>query len=95
MQYYIGDIVKINRPFMGEPAGTKAFVYEEYDFGEGHGVSLITENGEDLGGFSEEEQKNFLEKVGKSSLNYEFVSVMRLANDFRQGYFAEAFAEFK
>ena len=94
MQYSVGDIVKLKMPIMGEPTGTKAFVYEEYRL-DGNGVSLITENGEDLGGFSEEEQKDFLEKVGKSDLDYRFISVLRLADDFDKGYFAEAFAEFK
>jgi len=82
MKYKIGDIVKVKSIFLGEPANVLAYVYEEYNLGFGDGVSIITENGVDLGGFSEEEQDEFLEFVMSTDFHYVFSNVIKLDNDF-------------
>ena len=74
-----GDIVKTNREFLGEPPGTLCYVYEEYN----NGVSVITQSGVDLGGFSGHEL-NYLEFVKESGFLYPFKNVMQLDWDFKE-----------
>ena len=82
----VGDIVIIKRgKFLGEPVGVSAYVYDTYpDFdhpGE-TGASIITENGVDLGGFSIEEQFNYLKDPVASGYAYQFTNVIKLDQDF-------------
>jgi hypothetical protein len=67
MQYQVGDLVKLKaRPDKDK----RAVVYEQYpDFDDNSkwGVSLITEVGQDLGGFSFQEQQDYLELVKHKS----------------------------
>ena len=83
----IGDLARLKMPILGEPAGTLAVVYEHYLIGQSAGVSLITENGVDLGGFSTAEQYTSLERLGTTGMAYQFTNVMNLATDFRRGMF--------
>jgi hypothetical protein len=90
----VGDIVKVNRSFLGSTPGEPAFVYEVYtDFDDESklGVSIITKSGKDLGGFSHQEQEHYLEKVCSSGIIYEFQNVMQLDRDFKSGVFNEVF----
>lgn len=86
--FSIGTIVILKASFLGEPIGTKAFVYEHYSNG---GLSIITENGCDLGGFSVEEQGKYLDYYADTQKHYHFTNVITLANDFRNGVFTEFF----
>jgi hypothetical protein len=89
----LGDVVRINFSILGEPKGVLAYVYEVYTLGgDIGGVSLITQNGVDLGGFSKDEQESMLSFVRHSGFYYNFVSVMRLADDWRKGVFKEVFS---
>lgn len=83
----------MKQSFCGEPVGTRAYVYEIYSLGEGrwNGVSLITENGVDLGGFSEREQVDFLERIGRTDYRYRFTNMMQLGEDFSNGVFEHVF----
>lgn len=89
----LGDIVSLKCQILGQPAGTRAYIYEEYSLDGHNGVSVITRNGEDLGGFSAEEQKSMLEYKHYSGFPYKFESVMKLSNDFRAGLFDSAFTK--
>lgn len=88
-----GDLVMVTVSFLGnEPQ--RAFVYETYqdfDSDSENGVSLILENGTNLGGFSREEQVEYLEFIKSTRINYEFNNVIQLGNDFDKGVFKEAF----
>lgn len=88
--YQIGTLVKVNRSFMGEPEGVIALVYEHYGAG---GLSLITQNGKDLGGFSVEDQDLFLEYWRDTGLVYRFENVMQLNEDWRKGVFKIFFSD--
>ena len=78
-----GDIVRVTSSFLNEPKNVLAYVYDEYSIsGNDHGVSIITENGCDLGGFSEDEQEQYLEFVRKSGHTYDFRNVIQLDWDF-------------
>lgn len=90
----VGDIVQINSSFMGEPVGVLAYIYETYqDFDQPtlKGVSVITKNGKDLGGFSVEEQKTYLQFVRESGVDYEFKNVLQLDRDWAEGKLQRAF----
>lgn len=89
----VGDIVDLNTSFMDEPVGTLAFVYDTYaDFdGRGRGVCIITQNGVDIGGFSVEDQFNFLTFRKHSGVEYQFTNVIQLGRDFMDGKFKGAF----
>lgn len=78
-KYTVGDIVCVTSSFLGEPANVRAYVYDEYNVSWGHGVSIITEDGVDLGGFSDAEQDEYLEFVRKSGHYYSFKNVMQLS----------------
>ena len=82
MNLKVGDIVIL---YSFRP-GQLAIIYDTYKDYENpmmNGVSLITEQGEELGGFSFEEQKLFLEYSRSTSFVYEFTSVVRLNFDFK------------
>lgn len=91
--FSVGDMVVLRASFLGEPIGTRCYVYDEYSIGREPGVSLITENGEDLGGFNAQEQKDYLGAWAKTGLAYHFRSVSYLAQDFRNGHFKAIFAD--
>lgn len=87
--YSVGNLVTLKASFLGEPVGVIAFVYEEY--GTAGGISLITQNGRDLGGFSLEEQWRWVEWYGDTGKVYHFKNVIDLGNDWRRGYFKPIF----
>lgn len=85
-----GDLVKIDPRFLNENDSGIGFVYEVYqDFDDEskNGVSIITKEGKDLGGFSYREQIEYLVKERSTGLSYQFVNVIKLANDYREGLF--------
>lgn len=88
----VGDMVRIadNAPMGGE----LAYVYDTYeDFDEKgeRGVSLITQTGNDTGGWSRAEQEQWLTFVAKTGIPYTFRNVIALSEDFRSGAFKHAF----
>lgn len=86
-----GDLVRLPKQWDNE----LAFVYELYkDFDDPskYGVSVITETGRDLGGFSYKEQQQHLSLVARTGQEYPFMNVMQLAVDFKQGMFADVFS---
>ena len=89
----VGDIVFI-KPDSPSGGGHLAYVYDTYQDFDGSselGVSLITEDGNDTGGWSKEEQGQYLEYARSSGLDYEFKNVIKLDQDFQSGYFNRAF----
>lgn len=88
--YQIGTLVKVNASFMDEPEGVISYVYEHYT---GGGISLITQNGVDLGGFSPKEQSMYLEYWRDTGRVYHFKNVIQLAYDWRSGIFKPLFAD--
>jgi len=89
-----GDLVRIKRSFIGSKPNCLGYVYDTYpDFDDSSktGVSIITDDGIDLGGFSYREQKEFLEFVSHTDLLYNFKNVIKLSNDFDEGYFKDVF----
>ena len=89
--YQLGSLVRVKTSFLNEPAGVIAYVYEVYDKPGITGISLITQNGVDLGGFSLDEQARFLEYYGDTGLVYNFQNVTRLHLDWRRGLFKPIF----
>lgn len=87
-QFQPGYVVTVRGEFMGEPENVKAYVYEKYTGGYGkrtyEGVSLITENGKDLGGFSIDEQYRHLTMYGDTGQIYNFKNVSTLVADFEK-----------
>lgn len=86
----VGQIVYLNREMLGEPVGSKGFVYEVYQDFEDHNlnaVSIIFQNG-GYDGFSFEDQKLFLEvgRVDPRYSTYEFKNVNQVWKDYRDGY---------
>jgi hypothetical protein len=89
----VGDIVFVNHAFLGSHP-QEGFVYEKYNIGSDKpGVSVILKDGNDLGGFSQQEQTDYLEFKRKSGLTYSFKNVLQLDKDFRDGYFTKAFGD--
>ena len=85
----VGTIVKLKRECLDNPPNTRGVCYEIYKRGKGEeGASFIFENGK-YDGFSPEEQKEILVPIGISEdlMNYKFVNIGRLNEDFRKGSF--------
>lgn len=90
----VGDLVSV----AGCPeAGEVCLVYETYedlDDASQRGVSLITSDGRDLGGWSFEEQGNYLTLVMHTDFEYQFRNVLQLIEDYRRGVFGPAFLQY-
>lgn len=84
----VGTLVSLKVSCLGNSVGSIGVVYENYN----RGASVIFKNGA-YDGFSEEEQKMFLEEIGfcEEVSYYNFVSVVRLSEDFRKGFFDPVF----
>lgn len=88
-RYKLGDVVRVKAQFCDSPANSRAVVYELY---EGGGISLITEGGDDLGGFSLEDQADYVELLYHvDGFAYEFRSCSYLMRDWRAGVFSGVF----
>lgn len=85
--FSLGSLVTVKPSFLNEPENVIAYVYEVYDRPGLSGISLITQNGTDLGGFSIDEQDRFLEYYGDTGQVYQFKNVIQLAADWRAGLF--------
>lgn len=87
----IGAKYKLTREIMGNPAGSVAYVvdqYEDFDDKEnGIGVQLIMVNGA-TDGFSVRDQNAMLEWLGweEKYMSYKFINVFRLEKDWRTKY---------
>jgi len=95
--FHVGAAVLIT---LGSYRGQKAIVYEVYDrstisaTGGRRGVSLITTEGRELGGWSEKEAEDWLLYLGQTSLqDYEFKGLNNVARDLRAGIFTQALQE--
>lgn len=87
----VGDLVVVGRSCMGNPAGARAVVVEQYDLGDGASWSLLFENG-NHDGFPPRDLEIFeCVKAGhvSSLADYRFTSALRLYADWRAGVFAE------
>lgn len=90
----VGDVVRIET---GPDEGQLAIVYETYpDFADKSkcGVSIITEDNRDLGGWSFEEQGNHLEVVYRSGFEYEFKNHSEMRFNALSGMFRDVFAAY-
>lgn len=80
--HQVGTIVRVKPSFLNEPAGVLGYIYENFDYSGISGISIITENGRDLGGFDLDEQVEYLEHVGDTGFIYVFKNVIQLDRDF-------------
>ena len=88
--YRVGDLVQLDKRF--SPDGVPGYVYDEYSGAEGYrGVNVVLENGEDLGGFSYDEQQKYLEFIKHLSPVYQFANNMKLYQDIQGGLLARLF----
>lgn len=87
----VGDLIQLRTPWGNTPAGSRCLVYEIYKIGESLGVSLISEDGNDLGGFNQVEQGKYLILLKRTGFKYTFKSVNELSSDYDYGMFDKAF----
>ena len=94
----VGDVVTNAMPLLGCEPGTRGVVYQVYeDFEEEgkFGASIIFENGA-YDGFSHEDQQIMLNEEEVKYVpfwihNYKFTNVVKLTEDFREGFWDEIF----
>jgi hypothetical protein len=94
--YTVGDIVRTAEPFGPNPAGRLGVVYETYPDQAPHVpdvVSILLTNGHDIGSFNAVEQAESLILLGHTELSYPYSSPGQLMIDYRNGLFAQAFAD--
>ncbi len=96
----VGDVVTVARPCMGNPDGARAVVVEIYNRGanldarDRRGVTLLFPDG-NFDGFSPGDLTLWgVVRVGRveALADYRFVSAGRLAFDFTEGRFRDAFS---
>jgi hypothetical protein len=88
--FQLGDLAQLPTQWNSE----RGLVYELYtdlDDDTKKGISIITESGRDLGGFSYAEQQTFLELIKSTNFEYDFQNVIQLDRDFNSEIFKEAF----
>ena len=90
--FEIGDLVRVNFGKYNGAIGCVYDTYQDFDDSSKYGVSIIMKDGDDVGGFSYREQQVYIELYTKTDFSYKFVSVMRLADDFRKGMFTYPFS---
>jgi hypothetical protein len=83
----VGDIVMLTEPLLGNENGTVGICYEVYGSDSG---SYIFPNG-NYDGFDSREHEVFLKNIGRCSLSYNFINVIRLSYDFNNGLFIKYF----
>jgi hypothetical protein len=83
----VGDKYKLLVPMLGCKEGDIGYVYEEYQSGDGLGISLILSSSK-YDGFSVWDQEHYLEYIGHCGRyeDYVFENVGKLIDDFRRGY---------
>jgi len=90
--FEVGDLVKVNfREWKGK-IGCIYEIYQDFDEPSKHGVQIILQDGEDLGGFSYAEQQAYLDLYTKTDFNYTFTNVIQLDRDFEKGMFNYPFS---
>lgn len=91
----VGSIVRLmtDFPAVGGKKDDIAVVYYIYDDGDNcdPGISIITTDGNDLGGFSCVEQEAFLNYLGETNFEYEFKNMIRMQYDLSEGKFEDVF----
>ena len=88
----VGRIVKAKMKTGVCDIGETGVVYEQYGIGGRPGWSVIFEKGR-YDGFSPDEVERFLEVtdlVDAKVSSYQFINVMKLSDDFRNGFFDSA-----
>ena len=88
--FRVGDLVTVDRRFAtNEQTG---YVYDEYISTDGYrGVSVLLEDGTDLGGFSYDEQQRYLAFVKHITPVYQYANNVKLYRDIREGLLARLF----
>lgn len=88
--FTLGDVVQLPAGWDNE-LGLIYELYTDFDDSSKYGVSIITESGRDLGGFSYKEQLAHLTLVSRTGFEYPFRNVMQLAHDYQRGMFHDVF----
>ncbi|WKN46492.1 DUF6166 domain-containing protein [Tunicatimonas pelagia] len=89
--FRVGDLVAVDRRF--NPEGGVGYIYQEYEGSHGQrGVSLLLANQKELGGFSFDEQQDYLTFIEHRSPVYQFRNIAQLYRDVREGWFEETFS---
>jgi hypothetical protein len=92
MNLNIGTICEVDHKF--NPDNLLGIVYEilpDPDYKGLDSVSVILEDGMDLGNFCVNDQLQFLFKVKDTGFKYEFETVVKLIGDFNKGVFKNCF----
>lgn len=88
MNLIVGTLVEVDHKF--NPDNLIGLVYETYpdiDYFGGSGVSVILEDGTDLGCFCLNDQIQHLTKIKNTKLVYEFETQIKLYQDYNKGLF--------
>jgi hypothetical protein len=91
--YKVGTLVKLKEQCLGNPSGTRGYVYDTYPdftFPGKQGICIIFPNGS-YDGFSWDDQLIFLDLLfsKETDLKYSFTNVMKLSHDFDRGVFSK------
>ena len=91
--FKVGNIVRVGKACLGNSAGSYAVCYETYEIVGEPGCSLVFQNGR-YDGFSKSDLILFdvrLRGHCEGLESYQFVNVVKLESDFREGKFEPGF----
>lgn len=97
----VGDVVRVKahggspETFMNQPENTLGYIYELYPWKDGWGVAVISENGMNLGGFSNEDQEDYIVYVSSLEFRYVYEDLPKLKLDWEDGIFQPFLDEVK
>jgi len=77
----VGTVAELKRECLGNPKGTPGICYEVYNLDNRPGYSFIFENG-NYDGFSPDEVDTILDIRFQFEIEYKFINVMKLSQDF-------------
>ncbi|MEM6844222.1 MAG: DUF6166 domain-containing protein [Bacteroidota bacterium] len=85
-----GDLVQVDQRF--NPSGKVGYIYSEYKgVNDQLGVNVLLEDGTDLGGFSYDEQQNYLSFLLHKTPIYQFNNNAQLYRNWQEGWFENVF----
>lgn len=86
--FKVGHVIILNCGFLNEPSGTKALIAKK----DSNGIcSIISENGIVMTCFNERVQQDSFIFIRDSGIRYNFISIGRLEQDWKNGFLKAAF----
>lgn len=89
--FKVGHLIRLNKRIGFIAAGTLCLIYDRYSFPGREGLSVITKDGVNIGGFGIDEMHLIFSFVRNSFFQYNYANNTQLKMDWKDGMFKTAF----